>query len=54
VRAGVTARSAFRPVLDAFPREKLLGVFLNSAAQPRYARHYYGYAEPAAAGEGGA
>lgn len=52
VRSGVTARSAFRPVLDAFPREKLLGVFLNGAARPRYARHQYPYGEPAATGEG--
>ena len=43
VRAGETHRSAFRDMLELLPREKLIGTFLNDAAQPRHARKYQYY-----------
>jgi Mrp family chromosome partitioning ATPase len=43
VRAGATHRSAFRDMLALLPREKLIGTFLNEAAQPRHARQYLVY-----------
>ena len=43
VRAGATHRSAFRDMLELLPREKLIGSFLNEAAQPRHARQYLVY-----------
>jgi Mrp family chromosome partitioning ATPase len=42
-RAGETQRSAFLDMLALLPREKLIGTFLNEAAQPRHARQYLVY-----------